>query len=199
LRTVAAERGRLLPGVAGEYFDTLALTEDNEITLALKSLGGLVISPAACTVVTEIMPTWSALWKQRMRWQRGAVENLRHYGFSCITLPYILKQAAMYLGIAAVALFLVATTIFAILGWLGMPQSFWWLLPALFVTERVWTVRRQGWKAMLLAAPIVIEFAYDIFQQGIYLRAAADILLRRTATWHHAVPATTPTTVPAGS
>jgi hypothetical protein len=91
----------------------------------------------------------------------------------------------MYLGIAGVALVLVATVIFGVLGWLAVPQGWWWALPALFVTERVWTVRRAGWKAMVLAAPIVIEFGYDLFQQAIYLRAAADSLLGRTASWHH--------------
>ena len=45
LRTVAAERGRSIPGVPGDVYDTLALTEDNELTLAIKSLGGLMISP----------------------------------------------------------------------------------------------------------------------------------------------------------
>ena len=33
--------------------DTVALTEDNELTMALKSLGALMISPAECTVVTD--------------------------------------------------------------------------------------------------------------------------------------------------
>lgn len=39
---------------------------------------------------------------------------------------------------------------------------------------------------MALAAPIVLEFAYDLFQQAVYLRAAADSLFRRTTSWHHA-------------
>lgn len=67
LREVAAQRGRALPGVPGDVYDTVALTEDNELTLALKSLGGLMISPPDCTVVTEVMPTWRALWVQRLR------------------------------------------------------------------------------------------------------------------------------------
>ena len=46
LRAVAEERGRNLPGVPGDVYDTVALTEDNELTIALKSLGALMISPA---------------------------------------------------------------------------------------------------------------------------------------------------------
>ncbi len=37
-------------------------------------------SPNGCRVVTELMPTWRNLWTQRLRWQRGALENLGAYG-----------------------------------------------------------------------------------------------------------------------
>ena len=42
----------------------------------------------AVPVVTEVMPTWPALWRQRMRWQRGALENIGAYGFTRATLRY---------------------------------------------------------------------------------------------------------------
>ena len=79
LKTVAESRGTL-PGHYADVYDTEALTEDNELTIALKSLGALMISPDRCRVVTEVMPTWRALWHQRLRWQRGALENLGAYG-----------------------------------------------------------------------------------------------------------------------
>ena len=136
-------------------------------------------------VLREIMPTWRDLWHQRLRWQRGALENLRAYGLTRVTLPYAAKQAAMYLGIVAVALFLLATVLFAAQGELGPPRGFWLAVTALFVVERVWTVRTRGPRAMLLAAPILVEFGYDLFQQTVFLRAAADTLTRRAAHWHH--------------
>ena len=80
LKTVAESRGTLLPGHYADVYDTEALTEDNELTIALKSLGALMISPDRCRVVTEVMPTWRALWHQRLRWQRGALENPGAYG-----------------------------------------------------------------------------------------------------------------------
>jgi len=82
LLDVAAARGVFIPGEPGKVYDTAALTEDNELTLALKSLGATMMSPAECYVVTEIMPTWRNLWKQRQRWQRGALENLGAYGYA---------------------------------------------------------------------------------------------------------------------
>src|SRR5205823_5557778 len=73
LREVAAARGARLPGVPSAIYDTAALTEDNEITLAIKTLGHLVRSPKECTVETEVMPSWRDLGKQRLRWQRGVI------------------------------------------------------------------------------------------------------------------------------
>lgn len=185
LREVAAARGRTLPGRPGAVYDPAALTEDNEITLAVRTLGYRIVSPRECVVVTEVMTTWVDLWHQRLRWQRGALDNLRAYGLTRVTAPYAARQAVMYAGIVAVALFLLATALFAAHGDLGPPRGFWLGITALFVVERVVTVRRRGVRAMLLAAPVVVEFGYDLLQQAVYLRAAADLLTRRAASWHH--------------
>jgi hypothetical protein len=68
LREVARERGRSLPGVPGEYYDSSSITEDYEITLALKTLGYRCLCPPGCTAITELMPTWRHLFRQRLRW-----------------------------------------------------------------------------------------------------------------------------------
>lgn len=80
LRAVAAERGRRLPGPPGQYYSEESITEDDEITLALKSLGRQCLAAVGCQTTTELMPTWSALWTQRIRWQKGALNDLRRYG-----------------------------------------------------------------------------------------------------------------------
>jgi poly-beta-1,6-N-acetyl-D-glucosamine synthase len=189
LHRIAEARGTTLPGRPGDVFDRTALTEDNEITLAVRTLGLRALSPDACTVETEVMPTWRDLWHQRLRWQRGALENLRAYGLTRATAPYWLQQVGMYLGIAAVALFLLATALFAAVGELGPPRGIWLLVTAVFLVERIWTVRRRGWRGMLLAAPIVVEFGYDLVQQAVFLAAAVALLQGRDARWHHLSPA----------
>ena len=112
LKTVAAERGRAIPGVPGDFYDTLVLTEDNELTLAIKSLGGLMISPPQCTVVTEVMETWRALWAQRLRWQRGAVENLGSYGLRPSVMRYWAQQLGIGYGVIAIAAYLLLILVF---------------------------------------------------------------------------------------
>ncbi|MDD0856865.1 glycosyltransferase family 2 protein [Arthrobacter alpinus] len=69
----------------GGIYDTSVLTEDNELSFALLTLGYSIASPADCTLVTEVMPTWRELWAQRLRWKRGAVENCVQYGWTKIT------------------------------------------------------------------------------------------------------------------
>ncbi len=103
LRTVAESRGAALPGITGDVYDTAALTEDNELTIALKSLGALIVSPSECTVVTELMPTWRTLWNQRLRWQRGALENLGAYGITPQTVRYWAQQLGIGYGVIALS------------------------------------------------------------------------------------------------
>ena len=185
LRTVAAERGRLLPGHRGEYFDTLALTEDNEITLALKSLGGLVVSPASCTVVTEIMPTWRALWVQRLRWQRGAVENLGAYGLRAQTWRYWLQQFGIGYGVIALSAYLGLMTLTALAVDDVIWFPFWLGVGAIFAAERTLTVWRGGWQARLLAVAVLPELGYAFFLTLIWVKGVLDITNARVATWHH--------------
>lgn len=183
LTRVAAARGGELPGPAGLVYDTTALTEDNEITLAIKSLGFRCVSPADCWVVTEVMPGWRDLWRQRLRWQRGAIENLRAYGLNRVTLPYAAQQAGMGVGLIAMWSFVLLTILTAGNGL--RVQPLWLVVGLIFVAERVVTVRRRGARPMLLAALMVVEWAYDLFLQCVLLRAVWDSVRRAEARWHH--------------
>lgn len=185
LRLVAAARGSVLPGVRGDVYDSRALTEDMEITLAVKALGYRVSSPAACSVVTEVMPTLPALFRQRVRWQRGAMANLRTYGANRFTAPYLWQQLVMLVGMVAMGLYLSYAA-----WWIssfGLRLSAFWMgVGAVFLTERIVTVWRMGWRCRSLAALMVLEWAYDLFLQTVMVRAAVETLFRRPEVWHHA-------------
>ena len=194
LRTVAAMRGTLLPGPPGKVYDTTALTEDNELTLALKTLGGLMWSPAECGVVTEVMPKWRHLWTQRLRWQRGALENLGAYGFRPALVRYWAQQLGIGYSVIALASFwtLIIVTALASPDWVWYP--FWLLVGATFVVDRVIGVWSGGWRARSLAALIFPELLYDLFLDIVYIKGVLDITVGRRATWghvHHPVEART--------
>jgi biofilm PGA synthesis N-glycosyltransferase PgaC len=194
LRTVAAERGRAIPGVPGDVYDTLVLTEDNELTLAIKSLGGLMASPPGCTVVTELMQTWRALWAQRLRWQRGAVENLGDYGLRPAVMRYWAQQLGIGYGVIAIVgyLLLIVVMLLALDQWVWFP--FWVAVGALFVLERVVTVWQGGWRARILALTLFPELAYSLVLNAVFVKGVLDIAGRRQASWKHVVQSPAPST-----
>ncbi len=187
LRTVAAERGRLLPGRGGDVFDTVALTEDNELTLALTSLGALVTSPARCAVVTEVMPTWRALWAQRVRSQRGGLENLAAYGMRPQTFRYWAQQLGISYGVLALGAYvaLIVLMIVSMDRWVWFP--FWLGIGVVFAIERVVTVWRGGWHSRAVAALVLPELLYAGFLSVVYVKGAVDITLKRTPRWDRVV------------
>lgn len=182
LRQIRQARLDGLIGGGISYYSLASLTEDDEITKAVRTLGYRTVSPPGCRVVTEVMTTLPKLWHQRMRWQRGALENLRDYGLTKVTAPYIVRQGLMGLSVLALGLYLVFTV------WMlarGRPEfaPFWVAVGLVFVAEKVVTARGAGFKSQLLAGSLAVELAYDMFQHAVYLRSLWDMARRREERW----------------
>lgn len=184
LREVASARGTRLPGRAGDVYDTGAITEDNEMTIALKTLGWRLVSPRECLVFTELMPTLGALHDQRLRWYRGALDNIRTYGLTPATRIYWLQQAGLLVSsiMLCAYLFLMATTLAV-----GHIQFswFWTGIGAVFALERVVTVWRAGRRARLVAALLIPELLYDLWLQVTFFHALGTLLRGRAPEWRH--------------
>jgi poly-beta-1,6-N-acetyl-D-glucosamine synthase len=188
LRAVAVARSRdILPGRSSApgapvYTTGTSLTEDNEITLALKTLGFTCVSPGDCKVTTEIMPTIGQWWNQRTRWQRGALEDLRTYGSTPVTRSYIVRQCLMGLCVLLFALYVayaVATSV--MYGFHTTP--FWLGITSVFVFAQVWTARKAGWRETLVAALVVPELAYDALQHAVWLWCVQGWLRHTPVDW----------------
>jgi biofilm PGA synthesis N-glycosyltransferase PgaC len=187
LRAVVAARraGRLPcadPGAA-EVYDTNVLTEDNELTLALLHLGWKVRSPRGCTLSTEVMPTWRDLYLQRLRWKRGAMENLRQYGLTKVTAKYWGYQILTFLGVVVTSAYLGSIALGLILDRGIQLRPLWLGITLIFMAERAVTVRARGWRQMLLALALIPEMAFDVFLQATHAKALADSLLGRSRHW----------------
>lgn len=146
------------------------------------TLGWRVLAPRNCTLTTEVMPTWRDLAKQRLRWKRGALENLRDYGFTRVTWRYWLRQLLSVVSVAATALYLV------VLAWSIAAdnfhmQLFWMIVTAVFVVERAVSVKDRGWRQQLVGATLILEFPYDVWLQGVQAWAFLQVALRRKAKW----------------
>jgi len=184
LRRVMSARGAgELPGGAAQVYDTNVLTEDNELTLALLHLGYGILSPRECLLETEVMTTWRDLWNQRLRWKRGALENLVDYGLTKVTWRYWGRQVLTHVGVLITLVYL-ATLLgtFAVNGHVQL-HPIWVVLTFVFIAERIVTVRDRGWRHMAFAGVLVVEMTFDVYLQAIQAKAFWDALRRRERNW----------------
>ncbi|WP_231329159.1 glycosyltransferase [Actinomadura graeca] len=179
---VAARREGHLPGLPHVY-DVRVLTEDNELTLAILHLGFRILCPRECTLTTEVMPTWRDLARQRLRWKRGALENLVDYGWTPITRPYWGRQLLSLIGIIVITAYL-ASLAYSVI-WLGGINliPLWAVITVIFMVERVVSVRQRGAVQMALASTIVVEMTFDVFLQMVQARAFWQAIWRKERKW----------------
>jgi cellulose synthase/poly-beta-1,6-N-acetylglucosamine synthase-like glycosyltransferase len=183
LRAVAAAiaAGRLPDSGGGFVYSYATLTEDNWMTLALKHLGLRFVCPKGATMSTEAMLTWADLGRQRLRWKRGAFEDLLSFGLTRHTLKGWGLQLVSTLGVIAT---LVYAGTLAAAAWLGFHPRLWFLSVTLvYALERVVTVRPRGWKVQLFSAAVFPEWFYDLFLQAIQVRALWGVLWRTSKSW----------------
>lgn len=184
LRQVSRARlsGVLPPGDGrGGVYDTSVLTEDNELSFAVQTLGFRLLAPPALTLVTEVMPTWRALWRQRLRWKRGALENCAQYGVTVITWRYWGRQLLSGAGVLVTTLYLATLLVALVTGRLSV-HPFWAAMTGVFCLERFVTLKDKG-RRHQLAAMFMYELPYELLLQAAHAKAYADAFLRRERTW----------------
>lgn len=182
LTEVASSRGTRIRGVTGEVYDTNSLTEDFEITLAIRSLGYDPVSPRDVCAVTDVMTTWSDLGRQRTRWQRGTVETLVSYGFSPLTRRLWFTQIWTY-GLSLVFPLMLALllTTWTVRGLHFEPL--WLLVFPLFYLEQIMISWRIGYRAGLTSLLIVHFWVYETSRTVIFWKALAKALLHSERRW----------------
>lgn len=179
---IEARRDGRLPGPPAVY-NPGSLTEDYELTLALKTLGYRLVCPPGCRPQTHAMPTVGKLWGQRTRWTRGALDDLQLYGVTRVTRGYLAAQVSRMIIMLMPLLYglylLSLQETYGRIAW-DLP---WALVNVLFITERVVTVREEGWRAMLLSALLLPELAYDWFMSASYINGLVKHLSDEAHEW----------------
>jgi hypothetical protein len=88
----------------------------------------------------------------------------------------------MAVGVLALQLYLLVLIATLAVGHLHA-RPFWVGVGVVFLLERLVTVWSAEARGRLLALPMVIEMAYDLFLQAVFVRSLIDIALRREAHW----------------
>lgn len=184
LAEVARNRGSRLPGPWGAAYDPGAITEDSELTLALRTLGYELASPRTMECTTELMPTPRDLHRQRVRWYKGMLDNLRAYGLTRVTARYYGQQVMLAVGALMLMSLVVLTVATAVMGTFQI-VPFWLGVGAALVVERLVTVWGNGPRARVIAALVIPELCYDLFLQLTFLRAFVLAAASRDVQWNH--------------
>lgn len=181
-----ARRDGRLPdlGQAGGVYDISALTEDNELTICAKELGYRVVSPKDCTVKTAMMPTLASLFRQRRRWQRGALENLIAHGLNTHTAPYAARQTLTYLGVLFLPFYVYTLTVALITqSSLDFFQPLWVLVALMYVFEQTFSVRKGGRRAVLVSLAVLPEIFLNVFLNVVYIIGLHGALFAADEKW----------------
>lgn len=186
LKAVKAARFKgTLPRSCGSYYDTIGRTEDNEMTLALLTLGYDCLA-ADTFAQTDVMESPKKLFLQRERWYNGALINLKAYGKA---LPWYLRwvywrqQIGLFLSMIFLTLMLLTLLFCAIFGMLQITWL-WLLLLGMLAFERTATVWRLGVKARLIALCVIPEQLYSIFLVFVFGVSLSHFLTHKKGGWH---------------
>lgn len=132
-------------------------------------------------MTTEVMLTWGDLARQRLRWKRGAFEDLLSFGFSRHTLKGWSLMVISIIGVLASMAYLGTL---AATPWAGFhPHLIFLSLTLIYAVERLVTVRSRGWKVALAASTVFGEWFYDLYLQTVQLRALWGVLWRTQKAW----------------
>lgn len=142
----------------GAVYDPSNWTEDWKLTIALKALKWNMVRPQDCLATTVPVSTVKGLYVQRERWARGYLQTLCQFGFKRFTAVPWIKQLGLLWSLACRIMLVVL-----MVPMVEHRQLFsWWMVPiaAILMGDSINTVRKAGWKAILVAILFPIEVFY---------------------------------------
>lgn len=185
LRDVRAARQNGTLPYGESFYDTFSLTEDNELTFAMRSLGWVCLSPMDMTTTTDVMESLGALWHQRLRWYLGALRNLSSYRRH---MPWRIKTVYWGQQLGLVTAVLTWILQFALMVWIllwgpgfGGFVLLWPLVGVVQQLLKVVSVRKMGSKARW--AMFLLEPLYCIYLLLIFCGAVSHFIAGKKGEW----------------
>ncbi len=168
----------------GAVFDERAtnLVEDYETTLALRDAGWQCTTNAHCIAYTQLETTVRSLIRQRQRWVRGTVDELRRRGRPDQHTWSSVAQIAL----GAVALpWVYAWIVYAfVVGFTqGAIAPVWLAFSGVIALWQAWTIRPLGRRSMLVAALLLPELLYGLVRSYWFFTAIGRSFIGRSQSW----------------
>ena len=155
--------------------------EDFELTYRLKNAGFRVQVSPTVRAFTDSMLTIKSLWRQRMKWQVGTLEDLLSFGFNKFTRGMWLSQLMNLVGLLLTILWAVITTITVYIGyWKWNP--YWLALPVLVSLLNLKNALRipfRDKKDIMLALSVIPNELYVLSRQILAITAWKEVILSR--------------------
>lgn len=156
------------------------LVEDFALTLDLKELGWRCTNNAFVIAHTDLMRTLPALLRQRVRWVRGTIDELRRRKFRRGSK---LSSWTIIFGLCTMPLFYLWPVLIALTIVQGTATlAGFWLLPLMGIYQAIMT-RTMGWKAMFASFILVPDIAYSIIRHYWVISAVVLSVRRNHQEW----------------
>ena len=169
-----------------EPWDNESLIEDYALTLDLKSRGWKVGAAREAHVYTEPPTTFRELWRQRLRWGRGGMDECLKRGWTRATRRDILAYALFSLSVFFRVLWILMLVLMVVYA-VPLRYALIGLVPVVVMwAERVtsaWRVRGRTAGDMALVAVLVAEDLYGFFLELCAVAAASKCLRAKRQAW----------------
>ncbi len=175
---------RRIGALKGEgIYDINSFTEDFELSLAFLHMGRKIKKMLDVEVLTSFKDSWSGLFRQRLRWDRGISESLASYRVTRHTWPVVLRRSIYGLQIPLSILCLMFLFYNIIFG-AGYSTNWFWITVAVVMSvEKIATVWSRGLRHAAISGMIIPEIPYETFLQFAFVRSLWDIAGKRQKNW----------------
>lgn len=166
-------------------WDNESLIEDYALTLDLKMCGYKVFAASGAHVFTDTPLSFKELWRQRLRWGRGGIDEVRKRGWIPATrrdiMSYYLYGFGMF--VRMIWVFFIVMLITA-----GLPLTFslaGFVIIGIFWLDRVTSISHsiRDWQGLSLAGVLVVEDIYGFFLEICTATALFKSVFNRKQEW----------------
>lgn len=156
------------------------LVEDFALTLDVKRVGWQCTNNFYVVARTDLMRDFTTLIRQRVRWVRGTIDELRRRKYSRESRA---STWTVIYGVAMIPLmYLLNSYIVMILVRGSFNILDFWMLPLMGLYQAI-MVKKMGWKSMIIAFVLVPEMLYAVMRHSWIIISISKSFTSATQQW----------------